>query len=396
MRSRLVSLLRSRRVRLGADALLVGALLAGSLVEIWFFPEESGGWVGPDWLLSALALGATLPLLVRREWPLLAFGLVLASVAAIIAFSIPVQGPFEPFVAIVVALYAVGAHASERRGVAGLALFFAGFAVPGLVLVLAGKQRVGDLVPAVVWLSAAWLVGRIIRGRHLRTLELEDLTAQLELEREERARTAVLYERTRIARELHDVIGHNVSVIVVQAGAASRVLEGEQPVVRNALATIEETGRQTVDEMRRLLGILRRSDDRLALAPQPGLGLLDGLLDQVRAAGLPVELRVEGEPEALPTGLDLTAYRIVQEALTNALKHAGPARAVVTVRYLGAEVELEVSDDGSGDDDVSGAGHGLIGMRERVAVYGGRLEAGRPNGGGYVLRARLPVGRART
>lgn len=392
MRSRFVSLLRSPRVRLGADALLVGVLLAGSLAEIWFFPEEAGGWIGPDWALSLLAPGATLPLLRRRERPLLAFGLVLAATAAIVAFSVPLQAPFEPFVALVVALYAVGAHGDDRQGIAGLVLFFAGFAVPGLVLVLAGQQREGDLVPGVVWLSAAWLIGRIIRGQQLRTLELEDLTAQLELEREERARTAVLYERARIARELHDVIGHNVSVMVVQAGAAGRVLEGEQPVVRDALATIEETGRQTVDEMRRLLGILRRPDDGLALAPQPGLGLLDGLLDQVRAAGLPVELRVEGEPERLPTGLDLTAYRIVQEALTNALKHAGPARAVVTVRYLGAEVELEVSDDGSGDDGVSGEGHGLIGMRERVAVYGGRLEAGRRNGGGYELRARLPVG----
>ena len=391
MRSRFVSLLRNPRVQLGADALLVGALLAGSLAEIWFFPEEAGGWIGPDWALSLLALGATLPLLRRRERPLPAFGLVLAATAVIVAFSVPLQAPFEPFVALVVALYAVGAHGDDRQGVAGLALLFAGFAVPGLVLVLAGQQRVGDLVPGVVWLSAAWLIGRIVRGQRLRTLELEDLTAQLELEREERARTAVLYERARIARELHDVIGHNVSVMVVQAGAAGRVLAGDQPVVRRALETIGATGRETVDEMRRLLGILRRQDEEAALAPQPGLGALEGLLEQVREAGLPVELLVAGKVAQLPTSLDLTAYRIVQEALTNTLKHAGPATAQVTVRYGRGAVELEVVDDGRGHGNGGGSGHGLIGMRERVLVYGGELEAGRRKGSGYRVRARLPV-----
>jgi signal transduction histidine kinase len=378
-------------VQLGADALLVGALLAGSFAEIWFFPEEAGGWIGPDWALSLLALGATMPLLRRRERPLLAFGLVLAATAAIVAFSVPLQAPFEPFVALVVALYAVGAHGNDRQGVAGLVLLFAGFAVPGLVLVLAGQQREGDLVPGVVWLSAAWLIGRIVRGQRLRTLELEDLTAQLELEREERARTAVLYERARIARELHDVIGHNVSVMVVQAGAAGRVLAGDQPIVGRALETIGATGRETVDEMRRLLGILRRQDEEAALAPPPGLGALEGLLEQVRGAGLPVKLLVEGKVAQLPTSLDLTAYRIVQEALTNTLKHAGPATAQVTVRYGRAAVELEVVDDGRGHGNGGGSGHGLIGMRERAQVYGGELEAGRRKGSGYRVRARLPL-----
>lgn len=386
-----MSLLLSPRVRLGADALLVGGLLAGSLVEIWLLPEEAGRWIGPDWVLSLLALGVTLPLFGRRERPLAAFGLVLAAAAVIVGFSVTQQAPFEPFVALVVALYAVGAHADGRRGIAGLVLFFAGFATPGLVLVLTGKQREGDLVPAVVWLSAAWLIGRIIYRGRLRTVELEQLTVELELEREESARNAVLYERARIARELHDVIGHNVSVMVVQAGAAGRVLEGDQPVVRKALDTIGATGRETVDEMRRLLGILRRQDEQAALAPQPGLGALAGLIEQVRGAGLPVELVVEGETAQLPTSLDLTAYRIVQEALTNTLKHAGPATAQVTVRYGPGAVELEVVDDGRRRGNGAGTGHGLIGMRERVQVYGGELEAGRLKGSGYRVRARLPV-----
>ena len=207
-----------------------------------------------------------------------------------------------------------------------------------------------------------------------------------------RAREAVTDERARIARELHDVIAHDVSVMVVQAQGAARVLEGEQPEVRAALAAIETTGREAVDEMRRLLGVLRRSDEEMAFAPQPSLTALDALMTAVREAGLPVALEIVGDPVALPPGVDLSAYRIVQEALTNALKHAGPARARVVVRYAADAVELEVSDDGAGVADAPGTGHGLVGMRERVALYGGDLQAGRLHEGGWTLRARLPLG----
>ncbi len=187
------------------------------------------------------------------------------------------------------------------------------------------------------------------------------------------------------------MIAHNVSMIVVQAGAAARVLEGQQPHVRSALDAIETTGRATVDEMRRLLGVLRQSDDGLALSPQPGLGELERLVANVRGAGLSVELHVEGTPSQLPPGLDLTAYRIAQEALTNALKHAGPARADLTVRYQPAAVEIEVRDNGSGSTNGNGGGHGLIGMRERAALWGGRVEAGHTENG-WLVRARLPLG----
>jgi signal transduction histidine kinase len=233
-----------------------------------------------------------------------------------------------------------------------------------------------------------------LHRRELLATLLGERAERAERERELRAREAVADERARIARELHDVVAHDVSVMVVQAQGAARVLEGEQPQVRQALAAIEATGREAVDEMRRLLGVLRRSDDELAVAPQPSLGQLEALVAGVRDAGLPVELEVVGEPRTLPPGVDLSAYRIVQEALTNALKHAGPARARVVVRYEADAVALEVSDDGPGVAEAVGTGHGLVGMRERVALYGGDLEAGESREGGWALRARLPLGAA--
>jgi signal transduction histidine kinase len=242
-----------------------------------------------------------------------------------------------------------------------------------------------------VWTFAAWLVGRIIRSWRGRAVTLERANRELAEQRDLQAQAAVAVERGRIARELHDVIAHNVSMIVVQAGAAARVLEGEQPHVRSALEAIETTGRATVDEMRRMLGVLRQSDDGLALAPQPGLAELERLVSNIRGAGLPVELRVEGSPVQLPPALDLTAYRIAQEALTNTLKHAGVARAELTIRYEAAAVEIEVCDDGPGASNGNGDGHGLIGMRERAALWGGQLEAGRTERG-WQVRARLPLG----
>jgi signal transduction histidine kinase len=234
-------------------------------------------------------------------------------------------------------------------------------------------------------------MGRVIRSHTRRTAELERLTRELALQRDARAREAVTVERARIARELHDVVAHKISVMGVQAAAARRVLTGEQPVIRQALEAIESTGRETIDDMRHMLGVLREHNDELALAPQPGLRDLDALAVQMRAAGLPVEIQIEGVPRALPAGLELSAYRIVQEGLTNTLKHAGPSRANVAVRYLERAVELEIVDDGPGATGSDGTGNGLVGMRERVAMFGGELDAGRREEGGWSLRARLPV-----
>jgi len=201
----------------------------------------------------------------------------------------------------------------------------------------------------------------------------------------------VVDERARIARELHDVVGHSVSVMTVQASAVRRLLDPDQEKVNGALLVVEETGREALAEMRRMVGVLRHPEEAPALAPQPSLEQLQRLVEHAREAGLPVELRIEGEPIQLPAGIDLTAYRLVQEGLTNALKHARAKQAEVMVRYSGGHVELTVTDDGPGGGDGEKGGHGLVGMRERVSVYGGELEAGPRVGGGYRLRAKLPI-----
>jgi signal transduction histidine kinase len=212
-----------------------------------------------------------------------------------------------------------------------------------------------------------------------------------ERERDLVAREAVVEERARIARELHDVIAHNVSMMVVQAGAERRVLEEDEGSTHEVLATVEQIGRDALTEMRRLVGMLR-NDTADPLAPQPGIDDLAVLVTQVHEAGLPVELSVEGEPRKLPAGIELSAYRIVQEALTNALKHAGDAHATVRVRYGVDSLELEIADDGAGQAAATvEGGHGLVGMRERVALYGGRFDAGRRPSGGFAVRVLLPI-----
>ena len=314
-----------------------------------------------------------------------------ASVASAMVVA-PTQGPFETFAGLMVMAYSVGVHLPDRRGAAVLATTVATLIGGWLATTLwIANVNAGDWLPIAVWLAAAWAVGRIIRSSARRAGELERLARELANERDARAREAVTVERARIARELHDVVAHKISVMGVQAAAARRVLTGEQPVIRQALEAIESTGRETIDEMRRMLGVLREHSDEITLTPQPGLGDLDALAERVRAAGLPVEIQIEGVPRALPAGLELSAYRIVQEALTNALKHAGASGANVAVRYLDRAVELEILDDGVGVEAADGTGNGLVGMRERVALFGGELAAGRRPEGGWALRARLPV-----
>jgi signal transduction histidine kinase len=242
-----------------------------------------------------------------------------------------------------------------------------------------------------------WLVGRNVRARRFRL-------AAAEREQEQRTRLAVGDERTRIARELHDVVAHSVGVIVVQAQGARRVFDRDPERAREALGSIEQTARKALTEMRRSLGVLRDEERSTLLEPQPGIDDLEALLEQAREGGLTVELAVEGEPRTLPTSVDLSAYRILQEALTNTIKHAGCApggrgrdvRSRVTVHYGERELELEVSDNGPGPS-VNGAerspGHGLVGMRERVASLGGELHVGSSPEGGFVIRASLPFER---
>ena len=264
-------------------------------------------------------------------------------------------------------------------------------AIPVFVAAVLHGQDPGNAIPSFVWLIAAWVVGRLVRGWRGKNLALELANRELAEQRELQAQAAVVVERGRIARELHDVVAHNVSMMVVQAGAAASVLHGDQPDVRNALEVISVTGRETVDEMRTVLGVLRSDDGLAALRPQPGLADLEQLARGVREAGLPVTILIEGSQRVLSPALELSAFRIVQESLTNVLKHAGSAHARVTVRYLDGVVELEIADSGSGPAGTAGTGHGLVGMRERAAMFGGELETARTEGGGFTIRARLPA-----
>jgi signal transduction histidine kinase len=236
----------------------------------------------------------------------------------------------------------------------------------------------------------------VLRARELRTLELHERTARLEREREAQSLAAVAEERARIARELHDVVAHSISVMTIQAGAARLLLDDEPERAEEPLLSIEETGRETLAEMRRLLGVLRSDMAADGLEARPTMANLESLVADVKAAGLPVQLSVAGDAEHIPPGVDLAAYRIVQEALTNVRKHAGLVTTRVAVRYGPSEMDVEVENEpGTGTNGEVGGGHGLVGMRERVAVFGGTLEAGANDDGGFRVRARLPLGSGR-
>jgi signal transduction histidine kinase len=378
--------------RIPLDAVLLPVLAVAGVVEALSDDKltTAGSVVGVVCSLIAVAI-----LAFRRRAPELTFVaiFVVCAVWLVGAYGWK-QGPFAGFLDLVIATYALGFYGRGRRAIyVFVAVMVVGVA-PDAYGLARGLSQAGDVLPSYIWLVTAFAAGVTLQRRELLATLLSERAYRAERERELRAREAVADERARIARELHDVVAHDVSVMVVQAQGADRILEGAQPEVRQALAAIEATGREAIDEMRRLLGILRRGDDELTLAPQPSLSELDALVAGVREAGLPVELEVVGEAIALPPGVDLSAYRIVQEALTNALKHAGPAHARVIVRYGADAVELEVSDDGPGRVGAPGTGHGLVGMRERVALYGGDLEAGSRHEGGWALRARLPLGAA--
>ena len=240
--------------------------------------------------------------------------------------------------------------------------------------------------------AIAWLAGFAVRERSEQAEAAELRAAVAERERDAAARIAVAEERARIARELHDIVAHAVSVMVLQVGAVRHKLPDELAEDREALNSVEQTGRTALGEMRHLLGAMRAAGDEPELMPQPGLESLDLLLEKVAHAGLPVRLHVEGEPFPVPRAIDLSAYRIVQEGLTNALKHARATSADVTLRYQPEELRLEVRDDGIGTATTDGLGHGLIGVRERVKIYGGEMTAGSANGSGFVLSTRLPLG----
>jgi signal transduction histidine kinase len=288
----------------------------------------------------------------------------------------------------------VAAYGDRWVSLAGLAAAAVGSAA---VQLTPGRFQWPTPVTNTLIIGAAWLLGYFAHNYRAYAARLEERTAELELAREELARRAVTEERLRLARELHDVVAHAMSVIAVQSGVGAHVADTQPKEAAKALSAIEATSRAALTELRRLLGVLRQeSQPQGDLAPVPGLADLDSLLAEVAKAGLAVRLRVEGTPSPLPAGVDLSAYRIVQEALTNVVKHAGPARAQVVVGYRDQDVTVEVTDDGLGvgaptGDGQARVGHGLIGMRERVAAFGGDLEAGPRPGGGFRVAARLPL-----
>jgi signal transduction histidine kinase len=374
--------LRARRPFLDPhtlDLVVAVALTVVAQLEVWLangVPTDRHRVVA-----AVVSLLATVGVALRRRWPL--------AVGVTVSWAFALQFAFLGDPQIVAAsigwlcaLYALTVWTSTRRFALGVALVAIAFGVT-LVGPKSPAVNSGTLF-ALVTLIVMLLVRRVVGDRERR--------AQLaEWERDVAAREAVVEERARIARELHDAIAHNVSMMVVQAGAERRVLNGGDCSTREVLETIEEVGRGALTEMRRLVGMLR-SENGDPLAPQPGLDDLSTLVTQVREAGLAVELQVEGEPRALPVGIELSAYRIVQEALTNALKHAGDAHASVHVRYGSDALELEIVDDGAGAGaPIVSGGHGLVGMRERVALYGGRFYAGRPPSGGFRVRVLLPI-----
>jgi signal transduction histidine kinase len=348
----------------------------------------------PTGLALAVTLLTGVAVAVRRRWPVATL-VVVAAVILVQQF----YGASLNFgsLAAVIALFTVAAETPRRTSLVVLALLPAYLMVADLAYAAihptSTELLIGQFISAVVIFGIVWLAGDSYRSRRARMRELEERADRLEREQAERARIAVQNERAIIARELHDIVAHSVSVMVVQAGAARRIVDDQPDEARAAMASIETTGREALVEMRRLLGVLRSDAGPAPLEPQQGLAGIGTVIAGADRAGVVVELVIEGDPQPLPPGLDLTAYRIVQEALTNTVKHAAPAHATVRIRYEPDALDLDIVDDGSRTDaerDATG-GHGLIGMEERVRLYGGDFTAGPRQPAGFGIQVRLPL-----
>jgi len=367
-----------RRGDLGLAALLT----AFGVAELWIVDVNLKPVAVPATAIAGLAL------YWRRVTPLGTAAVVFAAIAGESLLGVSLQKPDAPLLIALVAVYTVAAYLPLREAVAGL-----GLAVGGIWAAVVGSSTHGqsDFAFTLVVVSAGWLVGRGMHGRVTQASALVERTLRLERQAELDRADAIAGERRRIARDLHDVIAHSVSVMVVQAGAAEEIFERDPPGVLEPIRAVQETGRAALIEISRLLGLLRDDGAELGLAPQPRLEDLPELVAQTQAAGLPVDLRIEGTPRTLPLGIDLSVYRIAQEALTNARKHSVGSRAAVVLHYGDDAVELRVDNDGTAGTHGHRGGHGLIGMRERVAVFGGTLEAGPRPEGGFRVAARLPL-----
>jgi signal transduction histidine kinase len=370
--------------------LLIAFLAIAGMLELIVGRDTPAAPPTTLWIALPAVAVLVLPLFARRRFP---FGAPAAYwlLAAAISFGDGLLLAFIGSLGIVglASAFLLGNLRSPLKAGVGLIIVLAAILI--VVYNIPGPQTVGDFVFIPLRFVVAWVAGYALRERAEQAEAAEERAAQAEREREAAARVAVAEERARIARELHDIVAHAVSVMVLQVGAVRHGLPDALAEQRVALTGVERAGRTALAEMRRLLAAMRRDGDDAELLPQPGLDGLDSLLGEIDHAGLPVELHVEGKPFPLPRGIDLSAYRIVQEGLTNALKHAHASDADVTVRYRPDELEIEVRDNGGGSAKSDGLGHGLVGVRERVKIYGGEMTASKAPGGGFVLSTRLPI-----
>lgn len=374
------------------DVVVVLTLAVTAVAQLWASPPA--GLVGGAGVHMVLAAAFSLPLLFRRRFAVAVFVTVAAS--AWLQFELG-GGLGQPFFAVIIALYAVGAHGSRP-------FTFVGPAAVVLQVLLADIPRLRDgapwdeVVPAWFILLFVWGFGRWMRHRARAAVALAERAEAAERDRHEQAARAVTEERARIARELHDLVAHSIGVIVIQAQGAQRALDTSPDQAREALSSIETAGRSGMAEMRRLLGLLTDGGAGAGTLPQPTLNEIPDLVARLRATGVPVDLRVEGIVRALPAGIELTGYRMVQEATTNVLKHAGRVPVDVRLQYEPDWLDIEVIDQGPTDSmqPVNGhdsGSHGLVAMRERVSLYGGTLDTGPTTGGGFSVHARIPLER---
>jgi signal transduction histidine kinase len=386
--------------------LLIALMAVAGMLELAVGRNSPGAPATSLWFSVPAVAVLVLPLLASRRFPFAAptaYWLMAAGLTFVDGLLIPFIGSLG--VVGLATAFLLGNLRDQRQAGIGLAIVLGCIVI--VVSNIPGQQSASDLIFIPLRFVVAWVAGYALRERAEqaeaaemratlaeREREAAEMRATLaEREREAAARIAVAEERARIARELHDIVAHAVSVMVLQVGAVRHNLPQTHEEDRDALGHVELAGRTALAEMRRLLGAMRRDGDGVELEPQPGLDGLDSLVEDVGRTGLPVRLHVDGDPFPLPRAIDLSAYRIVQEGLTNTLKHARASQADVTVRYRPDELEVEVADDGAGAATSDGLGHGLVGMRERVKIYGGVMNAGTAPEGGFILRARLPLDR---
>jgi signal transduction histidine kinase len=370
--------------------LLMGLMLLAGIVQLTVLDEEPGAPTTTFWFCVPALVLVVLPLFARRRFPFAApaaYWVIAAGLTFVDGVLLAWVDSLE-VVGLASALL-LGNLRDRRKALVGLGIVVGAMLI--LIWNIPGPQTWNWFIFITLRFVAAWVAGFALRARMDQAQAAEVRAVRAEDEREAAARIAVAEERARIARELHDVVAHAVSVMVLQVGAVRHKLPESLAEDSDALRSVERAGRTALTEMRRLLAAMRRDDDEVEFVPQPGLDGLNALLDEVGRAGLPAHLHVDGEPFPLPRGVDLSAYRIVQEGLTNALKHARASDANVIVRYRSDQVEIEVRDNGLGVATNDGLGHGLVGVRERVKIYGGEMSAGTAPGGGFVLSTRLPI-----